>query len=114
MTNISAILDLFPTRLGPATPSASRLVDREAVEIKTARERLTRLEDRLARLLTTIQTEVQREGLSLAALQAGLRGRWKGACHPGELGSALRKLGFTRVRRWSGIDGFRAVWLKSR
>jgi hypothetical protein len=25
-------------------------------------------------------------------LQASLRGRWRGLCHPGELGLALRKL----------------------
>jgi hypothetical protein len=54
----------------------------------------------LSRLLATIPTEVQREGLSLASLQASLRGRWRGNCHPGELGSALRKLGFKRERRW--------------
>ena len=33
------------------------------------------LEDRLTRLLATIPMEVQREGLSIAALQASLRGR---------------------------------------
>jgi hypothetical protein len=48
--------------------------------------------------MTTIPIEVQREGLSLASLQASLRGRWRGNCHPGELGTALRKLGFKRER----------------
>ena len=75
--------------------------------------RLTPLEDRVARLLTTIPVEVQREGLSLSALQASLRGRRRGNCHPGELGAALRKLGFERRRDWSGSDGFRAVWRKA-
>jgi hypothetical protein len=41
-----------------------------------------------------IPIEIQREGLSLASLQASLRGRSRGLCHPGELGTALRKLGF--------------------
>jgi hypothetical protein len=54
----------------------------------------------VARSLKTVPAEIQREGLSLASLQASLRGRWRGNCHPGELGSALRKLGFTRQRRW--------------
>ena len=71
--------------------------------------RLTPLEDRLTRLLATIPLDAQREGLSLAALQASLRGRRRGNCHPGELGAALRRLGFERRRDWSGVDGFRAV-----
>ncbi|MGB8278066.1 MAG: hypothetical protein WCF20_09100 [Methylovirgula sp.] len=75
-----------------------------------ARERLTPLEDRLKRLLSKIPVDVQREGLSLSSLQASLRGRWRGNCHPGELGSALRKLGFKRERRWHGGAGFRALW----
>ena len=74
--------------------------------------RLTPLEDRLTRLLATIPIEMQREGLSLAALQTSLRGRRRGNCHPGELGAALRRLGFERRRDWSGVDGFRALWRK--
>ena len=79
-------------------------------EAKAARERLTPLDERLTRLLATIPIEVQREGLSLAALQTSLRGRRRGNCHPGELGAAMRRLGFERRRDWSGGDGFRAVW----
>ena len=75
-----------------------------------ARERLTSLDDRLARLLLTIPKDVQREGLSLPALQTSLRGRWRGSCHPGELGRALRKAGFVRKRDWSGDAGFQALW----
>lgn len=81
-----------------------------AAEIYAARERLTPLEDRLARLLGTIPVEIQREGLSLAALQTSLRGRWRGACHPGELGAALRRLGFERRRCWKKAEGFSALW----
>jgi hypothetical protein len=100
----------------------SRLVEaseREAAELashneqaatQAARERLTPLEERLSRLLATIPTEIKREGLSLPSLQASLRGRWRGNCHPGELGVALRKLGFRRVRSWRSDEGFRAVW----
>jgi len=77
---------------------------------EVARERLTPLEDRLSRLLATIPAELQREGLSLPALQAALRGRWRGKAHPGEIGIALRRLGFVRVRQWSGEEGFQALW----
>lgn len=77
-----------------------------------ARERLTSLDDRLARLLLSIPIEVQREGLSLPALQASLRGRWRGNAHPGELGRALRKAGFVRKRDWSGDNGSGARWFK--
>jgi hypothetical protein len=77
-----------------------------------ARERLTPLEERLARVLATIPLELQREGLSLTSLQASLRGRWRGSAHPSELGAALRKLGFTRQRRWADEAGFRAAWRK--
>jgi hypothetical protein len=84
--------------------------EKERVATQAVRERLTPLEERLSRLLATIPSEIQREGLSLASLQASLRGRWRGLCHPGELGSALRKLGFTRQRRWHDEGGFRALW----
>jgi hypothetical protein len=68
------------------------------------------LKDRLAGPVATIPIDVQREGLSLASLQASLRGRSRGNCHPGELGAALRRLGFVRRRDWRGVDGFRAIW----
>jgi hypothetical protein len=84
--------------------------EKERVAIQAVRDRLTPLEERLSRLLATIPIEIQREGLSLASLQASLRGRWRGNCHPGELGTALRKLGFTRRRQWSDGTGFRALW----
>jgi hypothetical protein len=88
--------------------------ERERVATQAVRERLTPLDERLSRLLATIPSEIQREGLSLASLQASLRGRWRGNCHPGELGIALRKLGFKRERRWHDEGGFQAVWRKTR
>lgn len=76
-----------------------------------ARNRLTPVDDRLSRLLATIPAAVQDEGLSLAALQVSLRGRWRGNAHPGEVGRALRKLGFERRRdRRGGSKGFPALW----
>ena len=90
----------------------ARREERARAEAHAARERLTPLEDRLRRVLASIPVELQREGLSLASLQASLRGRSRGNCHPGELGAALRRLGFERRRNWQGADGFRAVWSK--
>lgn len=75
-----------------------------------SRRDLSPLDDRLQRLLATIPTERQVEGLSLTTLQTALRGRWRGNCHPGDLGRALRRLGYTRRREWSGGEGFRALW----
>lgn len=89
--------------------------EQERAAEQAAREKLVPLQVRVARLIETIPPAVQAEGLSLLALQAQLRARGRGhsRCHVGELGDALRKLGFTRERRWSGgVDGFQAVWRK--
>jgi hypothetical protein len=88
--------------------------ERERANVQATRERLTPLEERLSRLLATIPAAIQKEGLSLSSLQASLRGRWRGNCHPGELGMALRKLGFKRERRWHDEGGFQAVWYLTR
>lgn len=96
-----------------AVEEQARQAERHKAETQSARERLSPLEDRLARLLATIPDEIQREGLSLPALQAALRGRWRGRCHPGELGAALRKLGFIRVRKWTGEAPFATVWCRA-
>ena len=74
-------------------------------------ERLTPLEDRLAKLLTTIPLEIKTQGLSLPAIRTMLAGKWRGKCHPGELGIALRRLGYERRRNWSnGTQSFSALW----
>jgi hypothetical protein len=87
--------------------------DRGAALVEqAARERLVPLDARLTRLLATIPEAVQKDGLSLPALQASLRGRWRGNCHPGELGRALAKAGFVRTRDWRSVNGFRAIWRK--
>jgi hypothetical protein len=71
--------------------------EQEAIKTETWRERLTPLEDRLAKLLSNIPPEVKSQGLS----------------HPGELGIALRKLGYERRRNWTdGTKSFSALWFK--
>lgn len=75
------------------------------------RERLTPLEVRLEKVLSEIPADVQVDGLSLQTLQQFVKGRWRGNAHPGELGAALRHLGWRRTRQWRGDEtGFRALW----
>jgi hypothetical protein len=108
---MSAYIKELQAKVAAAQAEAqARHAEEERTSAQAARERLTPLEDRLARLLATIPLSIQREGLSLPALQASLRGRWRGNVHPGELGMALRRLNFRRVRRWNGGAGFRALW----
>ena len=72
---------------------------------------LTPLRIRLEKLLDDIPTSDQRQGLSLLDLQARLRGRKGGLPHIGELGAAIRRLGWQRRRRWSNEDAaFASLW----
>jgi hypothetical protein len=104
---VTAYIKLLNEQLNAAVAiEQAERAERERADTMAARERLT---ERLSRLLATIPSEIQLEGLSLASLQASLRGRW-GNCHPGELGTALRKLGFKRERRWHDATGFCALW----
>ena len=72
---------------------------------------LTPLRIRLEKLLDDIPLSDQRQGLSLLDLQARLRGRKGGLPHIGELGAAIRRLGWQRRRRWSNEDAaFASLW----
>lgn len=99
-----------------AEQEQARRKEERQTKQEAEKEPLAPLQDRLKRLLRQIPDEVQREGLSLMALQAQLRARGRGhtRCHVGELGEALRKLGFKRERRWRSGVGFSAVWCKDR
>ena len=96
------------------TQISNKLATREASNQKSEAEwteRLTPLEDRLAKLLANIPAEIKSQGLSLPALRTMLAGKWRGKCHPGELGIALRRLGYERRRNWSdGSKSFCAMW----
>ena len=72
---------------------------------------LTPLHKRLQRLLDTIPSSEQRKGLSLLDLQSCLRGRKGGLPHIGELGAAMRRLGWQRRRAWSNEkSAFSSKW----
>jgi hypothetical protein len=82
-----------------------------AAKAQVWRDRMTPLETRVTKLLTTIPSEIQNQGLALTTLRSMLAGKWRGKCHPGELGQALRKLGFKRRRNWSkATSSFNALW----
>ncbi len=86
-----------------------------AAEVQVWRERMTPLEARVSKLLSTIPEEVRDQGLSLTTLRSMLSGKWRGKCHPGELGQALRKLGYQRRRNWSkATSSFSALWFPAR
>jgi hypothetical protein len=84
---------------------------KDATDALAWEQRLTPLEDRLAKLLSNIPSEIKSQGLSLPAIRTMLAGKWRGRCHPGELGDALRRLGYSRRRDWSArTHGFPALW----
>lgn len=76
------------------------------------RDAMRPLKDRLADLLNTIPDDVKANGISLSQLQVQLRGRKASKAHCGEVATALRQLGYRRVRLWRQTDteGFNAVW----
>jgi hypothetical protein len=80
-----------------AIATLARREGKERAGVQAARDRLTPLEDRVARLLVSIPLDVQHEGLSLPALKAALRGRWRGSCHPGDLGPRYASSGLSGV-----------------
>lgn len=75
---------------------------------------LAPLHTRLQKLLDTIPTSEHRQGLSLLDLQTRLRGRKGGLPHVGELGAALRGLGWQRRRAWlNETTSFSSKWYPS-
>lgn len=95
-----------------AVSAHGRVAERRMAEKEWA-DRLTPLEERLRKLISEIPPEIMAGGLSLDSLRRLLAGKWRGNCHPGELGAALRKLRFVRRRDWSDVEGgFRAKWYR--
>jgi|TARA_B110000211_G_scaffold85347_1_gene100200 hypothetical protein len=83
----------------------------QANAVELQRAPLAPLDARLQRVLDQIPQSTQIEGLSLLELQARLRGRKGGLPHIGEMGAAMRKLGWQRRRKWSDEDtAFSSKW----
>ena len=90
-----------------------QFVEQEQKAAATWQHAMTPLEQRLKRVFDDMPKSVKANGVSLPALQQMLKGRWRGNAHPGELGAALRKLGYLRTRCWRGDEvGFAALWKK--
>jgi hypothetical protein len=79
---------------------------------ESERRTLEPVERRLVRLLASMPADEQAQGLSIAQLQGQLKARGRGHmhCHIGELGHALRRLGFIRKRKWRPSEGFVSRW----
>ncbi|KHO53300.1 MAG: hypothetical protein QT04_C0006G0006 [archaeon GW2011_AR11] len=73
---------------------------------------LTPLLDRLKRVIDSLTLPQRQQGLPLEFYRERLLGRQSGRkVHAGELGAALRKLGYIRRRGWcESENGFRALW----
>src|SRR5579872_6498653 len=119
--------DIPGFRSWPGTPSyireLNKAVERDRAELEAKKqerekdraERFAPLEIRLAKFLSTIPEARRQEGLSIAELQPRLVGRHRGHARSGDIGAAMRKLGYIRVRCWHrssqhGDSGFRALW----
>lgn len=102
------------------TERARQEQDREEkarAAVEAARQKLIPLDVRLARLLAEIPREMQAaEGLSLETIRRRLRGVSGRGAQAGQVGEALRRLGYVRVRCWrggrqrAGTGAFRALW----
>jgi hypothetical protein len=83
----------------------------QANAVELQRAPLAPLDARLQRVLDQIPQSTQLEGLSLLDLQVRLRGRKGGLPHIGELGAAIRRLGWQRRRQWSDeTTSFSSKW----
>jgi hypothetical protein len=76
------------------------------------RHTLEPVEKRLIKLLAAIPADEQARGLSIVQLQCQLKPRGRGhlCAHIGEIGAALRRLGFMRKRAWRPSEGFVSRW----
>jgi hypothetical protein len=73
----------------------------------------TPLLQRLKKFIDNLPADLRNQSQPLEFFRQGLRGRQSGnKAHAGEIGSCLRKLGYTRCRAWSSKsdDGFKAMW----
>ena len=75
------------------------------------RERMTPLPIRVRKFAATIPAAVQLQGVPMAVFVDNLAGKYRGHANPGDIGRALRSMGWIRIRKWrSEHDGFTALW----
>lgn len=94
-----------------AEKQAAQQAAQQAEDVREWRERLTPIDVRLARTLDSIPAEVRQQGISLPSLVPLLKGRYRERPRAGDIGDALRRMGWTRTRKWRcEAEGFRALW----
>lgn len=84
---------------------------RKELELEIFKETSTTVVERLKRLIESIPSSERDVPRSLEWYRTRLRGIQGRGAHAGEVGNALRALGYQRKRAWSySEDGFRALW----
>jgi hypothetical protein len=86
--------------------------DRQSA-LQTFRDTATPLVDRLKSVIAGIPPEHEHEPRTLEFFRERLAGRTPGTkAHDGELGTALRRLGWVRKRNWHGTtsSGYASLW----
>ena len=106
------ILQFFQSLKEAAERQQHECQSTESDQLAQFRETSTPLIDRLEKLIASIPEEERNVPRPLEFFRTRLRGVEGRGAHPGQVGEALRKLGFTRKRAWSAVDdGFRALWM---
>lgn len=84
----------------------------EEAKSEDYRARMVPLTIRLTRLLETIPDVVKTEGMSLEHLRQRLTGRTQPTARAGDVGTALRQLGWRPRRNWKtrSTTGVPALW----
>lgn len=83
----------------------------EAARLAHFRETSVPLVERVKKLTASIPEPERHTPKSLEWFRTRLKGRSGKSVHAGELGDALRKLGYVRKRSWSDREnGYRALW----
>lgn len=86
-------------------------IEQEACRKQDWLDRMRPLHERLAKFIASIPQSVQADGMPIALFVNRLKGTYRGQANARDVGLALRKLGWRRVRRWRGQDaGFSALW----
>jgi hypothetical protein len=81
------------------------------VPTNSPQETLTPLTERIQKLIASLPECERNTPKTMEFFQTRLRGRKGKTAHVGEIGEALRKLGWIRKRAWSDHEmGFRGYW----
>ena len=84
---------------------------RKKSELEIFKESSTPVVERLKRLIASIPIEEVNNPRPLEWYRTRLRGIEGRGAHAGQVGNALRALGYERKRAWSGsLSGFRSLW----